>query len=88
MENVCAYCWASGLVEIGKTCPKGALPLVTGPKKAVKEAVEVLSSHAYDGKSFLVPKGIGWINGDMASALEDVRRFANLLESRVARQEG
>lgn len=88
MKKIHAFCWASGLIEFGARCPKGALPLITGPETIVKNSVEVLSTHTYDGKSFLVPKGIGWINGDMDSALDDVRRFAKLLESRVARQEG
>lgn len=87
MRKICAYCWASGLIEFGSRCPSGALPLITGPETAVKNAVNVLSTHTYDGKSFLIPKGCGWINGNMDSALEDVRRFADGLKARVMRQE-
>ena len=88
MKRICAFCWASGLIEFGSRCPKGALPLITGSETAVMNAVNVLATHAYDGKSFLVPKGMGWINGDMDAALGDVRRFADGLKVRVARQEG
>lgn len=86
MGKICAYCWASGLIEFGSRCPKGALPLIRGPEEAVKDAVGVLAVHAYDGENYLVPKGLGWLNGDMDSALGDVRRFADGLEARVAKR--
>ena len=85
MEKVCAYCWASGLIEFGSHCPKHALPLITGPEKAVKEAVEVLATHAYNSEKYFVPTGLGWLNGDMDSALGDVRRCADRLKTQVAR---
>lgn len=56
MGKICAYCWASGLVEFGSRCPKGALPLVTGPEESVKEAVEVLATHSRNSEKYLVPK--------------------------------
>ncbi|EAN7516472.1 host nuclease inhibitor protein [Salmonella enterica] len=53
-STITAYCWASGLIEFGNTLPEGALPIVTGSKKNVRDAVEVLARHAYNG-DLLVP---------------------------------
>lgn len=41
--TITAYCWASGLIESGSTLPEGALPIVTGSEKQVREEVEVWS---------------------------------------------
>ncbi|EJY7483924.1 hypothetical protein OHE59_000336, partial [Salmonella enterica subsp. enterica serovar Thompson] len=41
--TITAYCWASGLIESGNTLPEGALPIVTGSEKQVREEVEVWS---------------------------------------------
>ncbi|EBW7037446.1 host nuclease inhibitor protein [Salmonella enterica subsp. enterica serovar Bonariensis] len=53
-STITAYCWASGLIEFGHTLPEGALPIVTGSEKKVREEVEVLARHAYNG-DLLVP---------------------------------
>ncbi|EBH6051532.1 host nuclease inhibitor protein [Salmonella enterica] len=52
--TITAYCWASGLIEFGNTLPEGALPIVTGNEKQVRDVVEVLARHAYNG-DLLVP---------------------------------
>ncbi|EBW5286822.1 host nuclease inhibitor protein [Salmonella enterica] len=52
--TITAYCWASGLIEFGHTLPEGALPIVTGSEKQVRDVVEVLARHAYNG-DLLVP---------------------------------
>lgn len=52
--TITAYCWASGLIEFGHALPEGALPIVTGSEKKVREEVEVLARHAYNGE-LLVP---------------------------------
>ncbi|EEI1617885.1 host nuclease inhibitor protein [Salmonella enterica] len=52
--TITAYCWASGLIEFGHTLPEGALPIITGNEKRVREEVEVLARHAYNG-DLLVP---------------------------------
>lgn len=41
--TITAYCWASGLIEFGHTLPEGALPIITGSEKQVREEVEVWS---------------------------------------------
>ncbi|EKG0711152.1 host nuclease inhibitor protein [Salmonella enterica] len=53
-STITAYCWASGLIEFGNALPEGALPIVTGSEKKVREEVEVLARHAYSGE-LLVP---------------------------------
>jgi hypothetical protein len=50
-----AYCYASGQIGFGKIRAKGALPLMRGPDKIVRETIEVHARHAYDGKTLLVP---------------------------------
>lgn len=52
--TITAYCRASGLIEFGHTLPEGALPIVTGSEKKVRDVVEVLARHAYNG-DLLVP---------------------------------
>ncbi|EBB9299170.1 host nuclease inhibitor protein [Salmonella enterica] len=52
--TITAYCWASGLIEFGNALPEGALPIVTGSEKRVRDVVEVLARHAYNG-DLLVP---------------------------------
>ncbi|EEN2744569.1 host nuclease inhibitor protein [Salmonella enterica subsp. enterica serovar Enteritidis] len=52
--TITAYCWASGLIEFGNTLPEGALHIVTGSEKKVRDVVEVLARHAYNGE-LLVP---------------------------------
>ncbi|HGA5439881.1 TPA: host nuclease inhibitor protein [Salmonella enterica subsp. enterica serovar Eastbourne] len=52
--TITAYCWASGLIEFGHTLPEGALPIITGKEKDVRDEVEVLARHAYNG-DLLVP---------------------------------
>ncbi|EJY9246301.1 host nuclease inhibitor protein [Salmonella enterica] len=51
---ITAYCWASGLIEFGHTLPEGALPIITGNEKDVREYVEVLARLDYNG-NLLVP---------------------------------
>ena len=83
MKTVCAYCWKSGLIEFGRQCPEGALPLVRGNACDVLRAVGVLATHGYDKKSLFVPKSLAWCEGDMNAAVRDVVRFARGLEDRM-----
>ncbi|EBG0124404.1 host nuclease inhibitor protein [Salmonella enterica subsp. enterica] len=52
--TITAYCWASGLIEFGNTLPEGALPIIVGEEKQVRDVVGVLARHAYNG-DLLVP---------------------------------
>ncbi|EIC8701227.1 host nuclease inhibitor protein [Salmonella enterica] len=52
--TITAYCWASGLIEFGNTLPEGALPIIVGEEKQVRDVVGVLARYAYNG-DLLVP---------------------------------
>lgn len=50
-----AYCWASGQIEFGTRIPEGALPIARGPARKVRDFVEAVARHAYEGETLLVP---------------------------------
>ncbi|EFB0319312.1 host nuclease inhibitor protein [Salmonella enterica] len=77
--TITAYCWASGLIEFGHTLPEGALPIVTGSEKQVREEVEVLARHAYNGE-LLVP-GIPEAES-MDEYREALFRFSRVVQER------
>lgn len=78
--TITAYCWASGLIEFGNTLPEGALPIVTGNEKRVRDVVEVLARHAYNG-DLLVP-GIPEA-ADQNEAREALERFSRVIQERL-----
>jgi hypothetical protein len=58
--NTLAYCFASGQIEFGSRCPKGALPLLRGEDKKVRNFIESLALHGYsthlvDGRPAKIP---------------------------------
>ncbi|EHP2713624.1 host nuclease inhibitor protein [Salmonella enterica] len=77
--TITAYCWASGLIEFGHTLPEGALPIITGNEKRVREEVEVLARHAYNG-DLLVP-GIPKAES-MDAYREALVRFSRVIHER------
>jgi len=67
------YVWASGLIEKGKTVPRGALPLtVPDPEK-----LYALARHSRYGDELLVP-GIPEADSDRAAA-DALLEFQNQL---------
>lgn len=50
-----AYCYASGQIHVGKKVPEGALPIISGPEKKVRNLVHATATLAYDNKTWLVP---------------------------------
>lgn len=42
-----AFCWASGLIEFGRTMPDGALPIARGPAKVLRDFIETRARHGY-----------------------------------------
>ncbi|EKL3944739.1 host nuclease inhibitor protein [Salmonella enterica] len=78
--TITAYCWASGLIEFGNTLPEGALPIVTGNEKRVRDVVEVLARHAYNG-DLLVP-GIPEA-ASQNEAREALERFSRVIQERL-----
>lgn len=87
MATVIAYCWANGVIEVCQACPDGALHLVKGHASKVRNALEILATHSYDGTTLIVPKSIAWCEGDMDAAVDDVllfsERIRKFLERRV-----
>lgn len=54
-RQLSAFCWARGKIEIKAKQPPGSILICTGPARQVKEVIEALARHAYDGKTMLVP---------------------------------
>ncbi|EED3047352.1 host nuclease inhibitor protein [Salmonella enterica subsp. enterica serovar Virchow] len=77
--TITAYCWASGLIEFGNTLPEGALPIIVGEEKQVRDVVGVLARHAYNG-DLLVP-GIPEA-ADQNEAREALERFCRAIDIR------
>lgn len=74
-----AYCWRGGVIEFGRRCPAGALNLLRGPDKRVREIVNAAARHAYDGVTLLVP-GIPEADSDedaVAAAVVFTERLVN-----------
>ncbi|EBD5953444.1 host nuclease inhibitor protein [Salmonella enterica] len=79
-STITAYCWASGLIEFGNTLPEGVLPIVTGNEKQVRDVVEVLARHAYNGDLLLpgIPEAVS-----QDEAREALVRFSRVVHERV-----
>jgi hypothetical protein len=57
MKPLVAWCWASGLIEIGETVPEGAIKFAHGPKSNLETLISALARHgkgASEGK-LIVP---------------------------------
>ncbi|MEA1062279.1 MULTISPECIES: host nuclease inhibitor protein [Erwiniaceae] len=75
--KIVAYAWASGLIEFGKSCPDGALPVLVGDNKEVRSAVSVLARHSRTNDDLLVP-GVPEA-ADQNEAVKALSRFAKRL---------
>ncbi|EIZ2110916.1 host nuclease inhibitor protein [Salmonella enterica] len=78
--TITAYCWVSGLIEFGNTLPEGALPIVTGSEKQMRDEVTVMARHAYNG-DLLVP-GIPEA-ASQNEAREALERFSRVIQERL-----
>lgn len=81
-KNITAYCLRSGEIRFGKSCAKGALPIINGPAKLVREKVMVMARMSYNDKP-LVP-GVPEAD-DETAALAAVMRFRNYVQIRIDR---
>lgn len=54
-STLSAFCWASGVIQFAKRKPKGALLLMRGPARKVRQTITATARHGYDGKTLLVP---------------------------------
>ncbi|EHW4150227.1 host nuclease inhibitor protein [Salmonella enterica subsp. enterica serovar Kottbus] len=79
-STITAYCWASGLIEFGNTLPEGALPIVTGSEKNVRDVVGVLARHAYNGDLLVpgIPEAV-----DQNEAREALERFSRVVREQL-----
>ena len=50
-----AYCWATGLIQFGRTMPEGAIEVARGGAKKLREVVSVVARHGYAKGQLLVP---------------------------------
>ena len=86
METIVAYCWRSGLIEFGQSCPKGALPLAEGEKEEIESAVSALATHSYNDE-YLIPKSMEWVqalmDNDQAAADKAAMDSLVYLKSRL-----
>ncbi|STL49156.1 phage host nuclease inhibitor protein [Escherichia coli] len=57
MKKITAYVWASGLIEFGDVVPDGALPVISGEPKTVKNAIEVLARHSRNPSGAIAGSG-------------------------------
>jgi len=73
-KSITAFVWANGLIQFGVTVPDGALPVLKGPEKAVRDIIDVLAVHCWDNVSLKIGDVATAKNDD--DALEAVRRFS------------
>lgn len=78
-----AYAWASGLIEFGEKYPEGALPILTGSDKEVKEVIEMLARHSRTNDQLLVP-GVPEAE-DQRSALDALIYFSDIAKRDYAK---
>lgn len=50
-----AYCYATGRIEFGRTCPDGAIEMARGPAEALRKLISATARLAYDNVTLLVP---------------------------------
>lgn len=78
--KIVAYARASGLIEFGKSCPDGALPVLVGDSKKVRSAVIALARHSRTNDDLLVP-GVPEA-ADQDAAVQALSTFAKMLKER------
>ena len=72
-----AFCYASGEIGIAEEVPKGAIGIAKGEPGRLKEFIETVSRHAWDGETYLVP-GIPEAE-NQAKAYDALRKFTEWL---------
>lgn len=77
-----AYAYASGLIEFGSRVPVGALPIITGPAKHVRQIISATSRHSRDSEEMLVP-GVPEAK-DQIAGVDALIRYTNWVEGKLA----
>lgn len=65
-QVVIAWCWATGLIEIGPAMPDGAIEIARGPEADIRHAMEVAARHGY--RDQLLVTGIPEARSESAKA--------------------
>jgi hypothetical protein len=78
------YCWASGLIEFGRSTPEGAILIHSGPVKRLRKVVEVLARHGYGASQgkLLVP-GVPEAGMSGQDPVQCLINFAKLVAERL-----
>ena len=76
-----AFCWRSGLIGFGNSCPEGALPIARDYDKRLRGVIDVLATHAYDGETLKVG-GVATADDD-GEALLAVQEFQAQVNKRL-----
>lgn len=83
-----AWCWATGLIEIGDQTPEGAIEIASGPKANLKGFLEVLARHGQGASAgqLLVP-GVPEADGQKAKA-DALAQWLKWCAVRASRRKG
>ena len=46
-KETTAYCYANGVIRFGKTTPKGAIAIATGPRKKLRDLIHARCRWSY-----------------------------------------
>lgn len=76
-----AFCWRSGLIGFGYSCPEGALPIARDYDKRLRGVVEVLATLGYDNETLRVG-GVATADDD-GEALLAVQDFQARVNKRL-----
>ncbi|WP_028586693.1 hypothetical protein [Desulfocurvus vexinensis] len=80
-NKVVVYCWRNGKIDFGNQLPKGALPIARDFSKRLRDAVEVLAVHGYDGETLIVPGLPTASSGD--EALQALTTFREMVRAQL-----
>lgn len=82
------FCWASGLIQFGRTVPDGAIEIASGPAKTLRNFIEPAARHGYrtrlvkgrptkiPGSDYLLVPGVPEAPNDNAKS-SALRAFCN-----------
>lgn len=79
-----SYCWRTGLIEFGRSTPRGALPIAKGPGRKLRAAVSAVARHSYDAGQLLVPGIPEAVNDTMA--LTAAKNFQGIIRKRMSEE--
>jgi hypothetical protein len=77
---VIAYCWANGVIELGRHLPEGAIEIARGGQEILHHAISATAAVLEDG-SFCLPSPYETMEpGSMLAALEDYVAWLSTLD--------